>query len=96
MINKYVLEYFLDKIAELTPNINHNKNKFFYKETKSLDATRKHFTKKIFIRSRIKRIFLLYLIINNLKLFQENDYLVKDIKLFTEVNKQIFNEIIQN
>ena len=42
-IKKYVLEYFLEKIAELTPHSNQNKKKFYIKKTKSLDSTKKYF-----------------------------------------------------
>src|SRR6056300_343249 len=42
-IKKYVLEYFLEKIAELTPHSNQNKKKFYVKKTKSLDSTKKYF-----------------------------------------------------
>ena len=37
----------------------------------------------------------LYLMINNLDLLQANVHLVENIKLFTEVNKKIFEMIIQ-
>ena len=43
LIKKYVSEFFLEKIAELTPHSNQNKKKFFVKETKSLDTTKKHY-----------------------------------------------------
>ena len=43
LIKKYVLEFFLEKISLLTPNANQNKNKTFYKKTKSLKSTQKHF-----------------------------------------------------
>ena len=42
-IKKYVLEYFLEKIAELTPHSNQNKKKFFVKRAKSLDTNKKIF-----------------------------------------------------
>ena len=42
-IKKYVLEFFLEKIAELTPHSNQNKNKFFARKTKSLQQTKKIF-----------------------------------------------------
>ena len=37
------LEYFLEKIAELTPHSNQNKKKFYVKKIKSLDSTKKYF-----------------------------------------------------
>jgi len=37
---------------------------------------------------------LIYLIINNLNLIQDNIHLVENIKFFTDVNKQIFEKIL--
>ena len=42
----------------------------------------------------LKEFSLLYLIINNLILLQANIHLIENIKLFSEVNKQIFEVII--
>jgi DNA primase len=95
-IKKYVLEYFLEKIAELTPHSNQNKKNFNYKKTiKSLDSTKKIFKDSQSLTSvELKEFSLLYLIINNLNLIKENIHLVEDMQLFTEVNTQIFNEIV--
>ncbi len=93
-IKKYVLEYFLEKIAELTPHSNHNKNKFFVRKTKSLETTKKIFNESQALSAvELKEFSLLYLLLNNLTLFQANIHLVKNIKIFTEINKQIFNSI---
>ena len=91
-IKKYVLEYFLEKIAELTPHSNQNKKKFFVKKTKVLrDSTKKHFNESQSVSGvELKEFSLLYLILNNLSLFQANIHLIENIKLFTEINKQIF------
>ena len=43
----------------------------------------------------LKEFSLLYLILNNLSLFQANIHLIENIKLFTEINKQIFISIIE-
>ena len=43
----------------------------------------------------LKEYSLLYLIINNLDLLKSNIYLIENIKLFTEVNKQIFQSILE-
>ena len=94
-IKKYVLEYFLEKIAELTPHSNQNKKKFYVKKTKSLDSTKKYFNESQSISGvELKEFSLLYLLLNNLSFFQANIHLVENIKLFTEINKQIFNSII--
>ena len=93
-IKKYVLEYFLEKIAELTPHSNQNKKKFYVKKTKSLDSTKKYFNESQSISGvELKEFSLLYLLLNNLSFFQSNIHLIENIKLFTEINKQIFNSI---
>ena len=95
-IKKYVLEYFLEKIAELTPHSNQNKKKFYVKYVKSLDSTKKHYNESQSLTGvELKEFSLLYLVMNNLSLLQENIHLIENIKLFTEVNKQIFEKIIQ-
>jgi len=94
-IKKYVLEYFLEKISELTPHTSQNKKSYYFKKTKSLETTKKHFNEsKSLTGVELKEFSLLYLIMNNLRLMQENVHLIENIKLFTEVNKQIFDKII--
>jgi DNA primase len=95
-IKKYVLEYFLEKIDELTPHLNQNKNRFNHKKKiKSLDSTKKIFKEsQSFTSVELKEYSLLYLLINNLDLIQENLHLVDNIKLFTEVNTQIFDVVL--
>jgi DNA primase len=95
-IKKYVLEYFLEKIADLTPHSNQNKNKFYTKKIKSLDSTKKYFKESQSLSGvELKEFSLLYLVLNNLSLLQANIHLIENIKLFTEVNKQIFEAIIK-
>ena len=94
-IRKYVLEYFLEKIAELTPHSNQNKNKFFYKKIKSLESTKKYFNESQSLTGvELKEFSLLYLVMNNLTLLQANIHLIENIKLFTDINKQILETII--
>ena len=94
-IKKYVLEYFLEKISDLTPHTSQNKKNYFLKKTKPLEITKKHFSDSQALSSvELKEFSLIYLIINNLKLIQENIHLVENIKLFTEINIQIFKKII--
>ena len=94
-IKKYVLEYFLEKIAELTPHSNQNKNKFYVKKTRSLASTKKHFNESQSLTGvELKEFSLIYLIMNNLRLLQSNIHLLENIKLFTEVNRQIFQSIL--
>ena len=95
-IKKYVVEYFLEKIAELTPHSNQNKKKFYVKKTKSLDSTKKYFNESKSITGvELKEFSILYLVLNNLSLFQANIHLIENIKFFTEINKQIFASTIE-
>jgi len=95
-IKKYVLEYFLEKIEELTPHSNRNKKKFFVKRTKSLDTTKKHFNDSQSLTGvELKEFSLLYLVMNNLNLLQTNIHLIENIKLFTKVNIKIFKLIVE-
>ena len=94
-IKKYVLEYFLKSISSLTPYINNNKRQFFTKKTKSLKSTQKYFNEsKSISLIEIKEFSLLYLILNNLEIFQENIHLIEKIKLFTNENKLVFDAIL--
>jgi DNA primase len=93
-IKKYVLEYFLERVFSLTPNVN-NKKYFIPKKTRSLKLTQKYFNEsKSISQIEIKEFSLLYLILNNLKIFQENFHLIENIKLFTNENKLVFDVIL--
>ena len=94
-IQKYVLEYFLERIFSFTPHLNNNKKKFLTKKLKSLKSTQKYFNESKSISSiEIKEFSLLYLILNNLEIFQENIHLIEKIKLFTNENKLVFDAIL--
>ena len=94
-IKKYVLEYFLDQISSLTPNLNIKKREFFNKKVKSLKLTQKYFNDtKSLSPIELKEFSLMYLIINNLDIFRENIHLIENLKIFTKENKLIFEAII--
>ena len=96
-IKKYILEYFLEKISELTPYTTQNKKNFFVKKTKSLESTKKYINETQSLTGvEFKEFSLLYLIMNNLNLIQKNIHFVENVKLFTDVNSQIFDRIISN
>ena len=95
-IKKYVLEYFLEKIAELTPHSNQNKKQFYKKKIKSLESTKKHYKESQSLSGvELKEFSLLYLVMNNLTILRSYTHLLENIKLFTEVNKQILELIIK-
>ncbi|MDC0448330.1 DNA primase [Candidatus Pelagibacter sp.] len=94
-IKKYVLEFFLEKISSLTPHSNIGKKQFYVKKVKSLDSTKKHFNEsKLISGVEIKEFSLLYLMMNNLDIIQENIHLIEDIKLFSAENKLIFESLL--
>ena len=94
-IKKYVLEYFLEKISDLAPHTSQSKKDYFFKKIKPLEKTKKYFSDSQTLSAvELKEFSLIYLIMNNLKLIQENIHLVENIKLFTEINIQIFKKII--
>ena len=94
-IKKYVLEYFLERVFSLTPYSNVSKKQFFTKKTKSLKSTQKHFNEtKSLSTIELKEFSLLYLIMNNLDIFQENIHLIENIRFFTNENKLIFDVIL--
>ena len=94
-IKKYIMEYFLEKIAELTPHISRDKNYKSKKKVKSLERTKKHFQESQSLSGvELKEFSLLYLVMNNINLMQKNIHLIENIKFFTEVNKQIFDTIV--
>jgi DNA primase len=95
-IKKYVLEYFLEKIAELTPHSNQSNKKFYVKKTRSLETTKKYFNESQSLTAvELKEFSLLYLIMNNLELLKSNFNLIESVKLFTEMNKQILQSIVE-
>ncbi len=94
-IKKYVLEYFIEKISGLTPYISQNQKNFYTKKTRSLEKTKKLFNESQSLSGvELKEFSLIYLVVNNLNLMRDQVHLLKDIKLFSEVNKQIFEKIV--
>jgi DNA primase len=94
-IKKYVLEFFLEKISSLTPHSNAGKKQFYTKKIKSLETTQKHFNEsKSLSGVELKEFSLLYLIMNNLDIFQDNIHLVDNIKLFSDENKLIYETLL--
>ena len=95
-IKKYVLEFFLEKISSLTPHSNIGKKQFYIKNIKSLQSTQKYFNEsKALSGVELKEFSLLYLIMNNINLFQENIYLIENIKLFSTENKLIYETLLK-
>ena len=95
-IKKYVLEYFLDKISELTPNINKKNKGFITKQTKSLKKTQNYYNETKSLKPiEIKEFSFLYILLKKPDLIRENYYLIENVKLFSNENKLIFEQILK-
>ncbi len=94
-IKKYVLEYFIEKISGLTPYTSQNQKNFSTKNTRSLEKTKRYFNESQSLSGvELKEFSLIYLVLYNLNLMRNQIHLLQDIKLFSEVNKQIFEKIV--
>ena len=95
LIRKYVLEYFLEKISELTPNTNFKYNKNYSKPTKSLKSTQNYFNEtKSLSAIDIKEFSFLYILLKKPELIKDNFNLIENVKLFSSENKLLLKEII--
>ena len=94
-IKKYILEYFLEQVSNLTPYQNNFNKKYFSKNLNSLDSTKKYFNETKSLSSiEIKEFSFLYLILKNLDLFKRNSHVIENVKLFTKENSMIFDELL--
>ena len=94
-IRKYTLEYFLEKVSELTPNINSKINKNYKTFPKSLAKTKSYFNETKSLKSfEIKEFSFLYILLAKPKLIRENFHLIDNVKLYSDENKQLFAEIL--
>jgi DNA primase len=94
-VKKYTLEYFLEKVSELTPNINSKFNKNYKKFAKSLAKTKSYYNETKSLKSfEIKEFSFLYVLFAKPKLISENFHLIDNVKLYSEENKQLFAEIL--
>ncbi len=94
-IRKYVLEYFLEKISELTPNTNLKFKKYYSKNTKSLKSTQNYYNETKFLKAiDIKEFSFLYILLKKPQLIKDNFHLVENVKLFSNENKLVLSEIL--
>ncbi len=95
-IKKYVLEFFLEQISSLTPHSSFRKKNIYYKKEKSLKTTQKYFNEsKSLSPVELKEFSLLYIVLNNLNIFNLNIHLIENIKFFTNENKLVLERVLQ-
>ncbi len=94
-VKKYILEYFLEQVSNLTPYQNNLNKRYFTKKINSLDSTKKYFNETKSLSSiEIKEFSFLYLILKNLDLFKSNYHVIQNVKLFTKENRMVFDELL--
>ena len=95
-IKKYILEYFLDEISQLTPNINKKNKNTYYRPIKILKTTKNIYNEiKSLKPIEIKEFSFLYIVLKKPYLIKNNYYLIENVKLFTNENKLVFEEILK-
>ncbi len=94
-IKKYVLEYFLERISELTPNTNLKFKKNYSKSYKSLKTTQNYYNEtKSLSAINIKEFSFLYILLSKPELIKDNFNLIENVKLFSNENQLLFSEIL--
>ena len=96
-VKKYTKEFFLNKLSRLTPLTNKKQKKDFklYREKLPLSLTKEIFSKKKnYSEVELKEFSILYLIINNLNIFEKKIELLSELKLYTKICIEFLNKII--
>tara|TARA_Y100001970_G_scaffold25748_1_gene30746 strand:- start:4399 stop:6174 length:1776 start_codon:yes stop_codon:yes gene_type:complete len=94
-IRKYVLEYFLEKISDLTPNTNLKYKKKYSKPSNSLKSTQNYYNETKSLKAiDIKEFSFLYILLKKPELMKNNFNLIENVKLFSSENKLLLSEIL--
>lgn len=96
-VRKYTKEFFLNKLNQLTPLTNKKQKINFrlYRESQPLSSTKEiFFKKKNYKEVELKEFSILYLIINNLNVFEKKIELLSELKLYTKICVEFLNKII--
>ncbi len=95
-IRKYVLEYFLGKVSEFTPNTNFKYKKNYTRPTKSLKSTQNYYNETKSLKAiDLKEFSFLYILLKKPDLVKDNFNLIENVKLFSSENKLLFFEILK-
>ena len=100
-LSKYFLDNFIQRINELTPNLNYKKNQFFKfnKRSNPLQKTKEVYKQRNkFLEKELKEFSILFLIINNLDIFRSNIELISEItfssNLITEFKQKLIDYLL--
>ena len=98
ILSKYLLNKFMKKIYDLTPNINFSRNNFKnlkkentcpLRQTKDLYNKRNKFEER-----QLKEFSILFLVINNLDLFRKNIELISEVNFAEDSTNKLKQQII--
>ncbi len=96
---KYFLNYFNEKINELTPSLNYKRKPFskFNKNTNPLQQTKDIFKQRNqFKEKELKEFSVLFLIMNNLDVFRKNIETISEISFDGEIMNDLKIKIINH
>ena len=96
VVRKYTLEYFYDKLSQLTPITNFQKldAKYIYK-VKPLSQTKEIIMKKKnYNELELKEFSILYIIINNLDMFEKKIELISELNLYSPLCKEFIKKVV--
>ena len=97
-VRKYTKEFFLNKLSRLTPltNKKYRSNFKSYRSVQPLNLTKAIFSKKKnFEEVELKEFSILYLIINNLDVFENKIEILSELKLYSKICVEFLNKIIE-
>ena len=95
-IKKYVLDYYLEEITKLSPNISRNYKFTKTINTRSLKSTQKQYNETKSLTSiEMKEFSFLYIVINKPEFIRDNFHLIENVKLFTKENKILFEALLR-
>jgi DNA primase len=94
-IKKYVLDYYLQEISKLSPNLYRKSGNSQRIKARSLKSTQKYYNETKSLTSiEIKEFSFLYILLNKPELIRDNFHLIESVKLFTNENKMLFSALI--
>ncbi len=94
-IKKYILDFFLGKISQLTPNLSKGKQ-FAIKHVAALRETKKIYNETISItKEQLQEFSILYLIINNFNFFKKNLNLLNDLNFITTDGINVLSKLTE-
>ncbi len=95
-IKKYVLDYYLEEISKLSPNLNRKSKYKQASKVRSLKSTQKYYNETKSLTSiEIKEFSFLYILINKPEFIRDNFHLIENVRLFTNENKMLFEAILK-